>query len=148
MHIGLEKFRYYCDILKGSGPFKEVPYIALGQLFENASLLNMPKKTCVLETGQLAHNFFIIISGIVKAYSYDLNSDRQLTLSLLAEQDVFDIFSLTDCNNNHIYYETLVETEVLSIPIPYMREWLYNNPIFLKSFLAYVIEKKYDTPHL
>lgn len=142
MIIGLEKYPYYSDILKNGEPFIDVPHSALAQLFDHACCLHFPKKTCLLDMGQNSLKFFIIIRGIVKAYGYDPHTDRQLTLSLLTAKDVFDIFSLTECNHNHIYYETLEETEVLSIPVPYMKEWLYRNPLFLKSFLGYVIDKK------
>lgn len=141
MDIGLEKHRYYIEILNGSKLFMDLPHSSLNELLEIASSHIWPKKTCILDTHQICYKFYIIISGRIKVYNFDMVKDRQLTLHMLQGNDVFDIFSLIDCVQHQVYYETIDEAEVLSLPLPAMKLWISNNPSFNTNFLAYVIEK-------
>ncbi len=141
MNIGLEKYRYYTEILSGSKLFLELPYSSLNELLEIASSQIWPKKVCVLDTHKKCYKFYIIISGRLKVYNYDIEKDRQLTIFILETQDVFDICSLMNCKRHKVYYETLDEAEVLSIPLPAMKRWILQNQRFNKNFLTYVIEK-------
>ena len=141
MDIGLEKHRYYIEILNGSKLFMDLPHSSLNELLEIASSHIWPKKSCILDTHQVCYKFYIIISGRIKVYNFDMVKDRQLTLHLLQGNDVFDIFSLIDCVQHQVYYETLDEAEVLSIQLPAMKLWINNHPGFMNNFSAYVIEK-------
>jgi len=141
MNIGLEKYRYYSGILSESTLFKDLPYSSLNQLLEIGTGQIWPKKVCVLDTHEICYKFYFIISGRLKVYNYNMYKDRQLTLFMLKGNDIFDIFSLIACVQHQVYYETLDEAEILSIPLPAMKLWIKNNPDFNKNLSAYVIEK-------
>ena len=140
MNIGLSKYRYF-ETLKASEPFRHVEDSEIAKLLEGATSQYLPKKTCILDTKETCHKFYIIVSGKLKVYSYDLYKDRQITLFLLKKSDVFDIFALAGHKRQQIYYETLTKTELISIPIDEMKAWMATNPTYLISFLSYVIKK-------
>ncbi|MET6990412.1 Crp/Fnr family transcriptional regulator [Sediminicola arcticus] len=141
MNIGLEKYRHYYETLIESRLFNDVAHNSLTQLLEISTAQNWPKKTCILDTSHTQYTFHILISGKIKVYHFDSFNDRLLTLFLLKDNDVFDIFSLMDCGIHKVYYEVLENSEVLNIPVSKVKEWMKENPLVYKSFLAYTAEK-------
>ncbi len=141
MNIGLEKYRHYYESLIESDLFKHVTHNSLNQLLEISAAQNWPKKTCILDTSHTLYTFHILITGKIKVYHFDSSNDRLLTLFLLQDNDVFDIFSLMGCGTHKVYYEALEKSEVLCIQVPKMKEWMKENPLVHKSFLAYTARK-------
>lgn len=141
MNIGLEKYRHYYETLIESDLFSHVTHNALNQLLEISTAQNWPKKTCILDTSHTLYTFHILITGKIKVYHFDTSNDRLLTLFLLQDNDVFDIFSLMGCGTHKVYYEALENSEVLNIPVSKMKEWMKDNPLVHKSFLAYNVQK-------
>lgn len=141
MNIGLEKYRYYIEVLNGSNLFKDMTYSSHTALLEIATGKTWPKKSCILDTQDTCYKFYIIISGRIKVYNFDMEKDRYLTLFILKSKDIFDIFSLMDCARHEVYYETLDQTELLCIPLADMKQWIVDHPDFNQYFLMYVIEK-------
>ncbi|MDE3743400.1 Crp/Fnr family transcriptional regulator [Maribacter polysaccharolyticus] len=141
MNIGLEKYRYYIEVLNGNALFKDLPYSSLTALLKIATGKTWAKKSCILDTQETCYKFYIIISGRIKVYNFDMEKDRNLTLFMLKTNDVFDIFSLIDCARHEVYYETLDKTELLCIPLADMKQWIADHPEFNQNFLVYVIDK-------
>ncbi len=141
MNIGLEKYRHYYETLIESELFSHVTHNSLNHLLEISTAQNWPKKTCILDTSHTLYTFHILITGKIKVYHFDPSNDRLLTLFLLQDNDVFDIFSLMGCGTHKVYYEALEDTEVLCIPVSKMKEWMKDNPLVHKSFLSYTVQK-------
>lgn len=70
-------------------------------------------------------------------YNVDEFSEKEHTLFLLKEGDVFDLFCLLDGAKHQVYYECLDNIKVLAIPMDKLREWLKKNPERYHHFLAY-----------
>ncbi len=96
-----------------------------------------PKNSCILNHERFLFHFYIIISGRIKMYQVDENSDKEYTLFLLAKGDVFDLYCLFDERSHQVYYECLDEIKVLAAPMKSIRSWLENHPECYRSFLVY-----------
>ena len=141
MNIGLEKYRYYFEVLRVSDLFADLPDQAINQFLEYSTCQNWPRKTCILDTQSPYYKCYFVLSGKVKAYCYDGNKDRQLTLFLLQKYDLFDVFSLYSHSPCHIYYESLTEANVLAVPLEYMKKWLQDYPDFTRTLIPYLLCK-------
>lgn len=70
-------------------------------------------------------------------YQVDALNGKELTLFLLSESDVFDLFCLLDGCEHNVYYECLDDAKVLAAPMSRLRSWLNSNPHHYKNFLPY-----------
>ncbi len=95
------------------------------------------RNTCIINYQKFLFHFYIITSGRVKMYNVDKFSEKEHTLFLLKEGDVFDLFCLIDGSKHRVYYECLDDTKVLAIPMDKLREWLNKNPHQYQHFLSY-----------
>jgi CRP/FNR family transcriptional regulator len=94
-----------------------------------------PKNTCIINHEKLFYHFHIILSGRIKMYQVDPLNGKELTLFLLTESDVFDLFCLLDGCEHNVYYECLDDAKVLAAPMISVRNWLNSNPEHYKNFL-------------
>lgn len=109
-------------------------YNSFSQLFHEE---NWKKNTCILNQEKCFHNFYIILSGRVKMYQVDPKNGKEITLFLLAESDIFDLFCLLDGCEHPVYYQCLDMVKVLAAPMCDLKEWLNNNPGHYKNILPY-----------
>ncbi|GGW32534.1 Crp/Fnr family transcriptional regulator [Arenibacter certesii] len=131
----------YFKKIRDNNLFTDINDKSLLELIAIANPCYWPERTCILQSDQELHKFYIITLGIVKAYDYDSINDREIVLSLLTENDVLNVCSLIGEGSTSLYYETLIPTEVLYIPLNRMREWSLKNPLFFKQILVYVLKK-------
>ncbi|SFZ94249.1 CRP/FNR family transcriptional regulator, anaerobic regulatory protein [Flaviramulus basaltis] len=138
----LEINEKYCLTKLYENPlFKNIDLKKYSNLIKDSSLRTWPKKTCFLDTDKTVNKFNIIISGRLKVYYFDDIKDRKITLFLLSKHDVFDVYHIFNISQHKVYYETLDTSEILSIPINTLKEWMKNNPIFYIGLLQYIIIK-------
>ncbi len=95
------------------------------------------KNTCIINHQKFLFHFYIITKGRIKMYNVDEFSEKEHTLFLLKEADVFDLFCLFDGIKHRVYYECLDNTKVLAIPMDRLRNWLNKNPHQYQHFLTY-----------
>ncbi len=126
--------------LKQSSLFNNIPDNAISNLLEIGNVEQWPKKTYHFGDKNL-HKFHIILRGKIKVYNYNNETDRYFTLYILRANDMFDVLTLMNGLTHNLYYESLNYAEVLSIPIDKMTYWLNQNPIFVKSLLAFTLDK-------
>ncbi|NKI25893.1 Crp/Fnr family transcriptional regulator [Arenibacter sp. 6A1] len=141
MNIGLEKYRYYFETLRENPLFKDISNESLAALLKISTSLYWEKKTCILDTDNTFHKFYIIIFGKVKVYNFDPQNNRELTLNILTDSDIFNVCTLINGDSSILFYEALDFTEVLWLPIDLMRQWMADNPAIYKPFLSYVVKK-------
>ena len=96
-----------------------------------------PKNTCILNQEKLFYHFYIILSGRIKMYQVDDINGKELTLFLLTQNDVFDLYCLLDGTKHNVYYECLDDTKVLAAPMKDIRKWLKDNPEHYEQILPY-----------
>lgn len=70
-------------------------------------------------------------------YNVDEFSEKEHTLFLLKEGDVFDLFCLFDGSKHKVFYECLDNIKVLAIPMDVLKDWLNKNPKQYEYFLSY-----------
>lgn len=68
----------------------------------------------------------------------DPASGREFTLFLLIKNDLFDLICLLENKEHLVYYETLDEVRLLSLPIEKMREWINDHPETNRLLLPYL----------
>lgn len=95
------------------------------------------KNTCIINSEKLVYHFYIIIKGRVKMYQVEKNGEKEVTLFLLSNNDVFDLFCLLDGCRHDVYYECLDEVKVLAAPMEDLRSWFNNHPMHYKNLLPY-----------
>lgn len=95
------------------------------------------KNTCILHSEKVFFNFFIVLSGRIKMYQVDSRGDKEITLFILAKNDVFDLFCLLDGSRHDAYYECLDHVKVLAAPMAKVREWYQKHPEASKDLLPY-----------
>lgn len=121
--------------------FKGLPSQSLKVLLGLTTLHEWPKKKLVITTANKPYKFYLIMSGRVKAYSYDLRTGRQLTLFILTVKDAFDICTLIEQCDHKLNYETIDKTVALSIPLVDIRSWIDKNSIASKTVFKYMALK-------
>ena len=79
--------------------------------------------------------FYIILSGKIKVYNLNFETNREQTLFLLHRGDMFDSIVLLDGLSHDILTDVIEEGEAIQLPIERVREWMKTN----KSFQAYLL---------
>ena len=70
-------------------------------------------------------------------YQVDEINGKELTLFLLTQNDVFDLYCLLDGSKHNVYYECLDDAKVLAAPMEDIRKWLKDNPEHYQQILPY-----------
>ena len=91
---------------------------------------------------ELANNLFtVIISGRMELTRTNPDTGRQITLFTLAAGDAFDVITLLDGREHNINPVALEPLEVITAPLPRVREWVATHPAFNRAFLPYLGER-------
>jgi len=111
-------------------------------------LLSQSSKKIFLKKGEdplnsldTLNNFYFVMSGKIKIYQIDFNSEKEQTLYLLSRSDMFDVLSLLDGSENEYLSEVLEDSELVSVPMAQMRETILKDNAFRHYFYAYLAEK-------
>ena len=98
------------------------------------------KKTCNISKNNIFGKFHFVLAGRLKMYRIDPHSGRELTLCLLKKGDVFDVIRLLDDTEHKVFFETLDEVHLISLPLPYMSQLLEEIPEIYRNLLPYLAE--------
>ena len=88
--------------------------------------------------GELKKYFYIVIRGKIKSYQLNLENAKEQTIFVYREGDMFDTIILLDGQDHDIMYEVMEESEVLQMPIEYVRELISTNKTFNSKFFPYL----------
>ncbi|MGB7842902.1 MAG: Crp/Fnr family transcriptional regulator [Salinimicrobium sp.] len=99
------------------------------------------KKTCSISKNSISARFHFVLSGRIKMYRMDPHSGRELTLCLLQKDDVFDVIRLLDGTVHEVFFETLDEVHLISLPLPYMLQLLDEIPEIYRNLLPYLAQQ-------
>jgi len=81
---------------------------------------------------------YIILDGRLKITQIDPSTGRSITLFLLSNGDVYDIFTLLDGEEHVSFPVTLDKVLALCISLDKARQWLCTHPELNKRFLPYL----------
>lgn len=127
----------YRDALKECIIFNKLDTESFNSLFNLFHEEQWHKNTCILQSEKVFFNFYIILSGRIKMYQVDSTGDKEITLFILSNNDVFDLFCLLDGIRHEVYYECLDNVKVLAAPMAEVRKWYQNHPEANKDLLPY-----------
>lgn len=91
--------------------------------------------------GELNRYFYIVIRGKIKSYQLNLENAKEQTIFIYREGDMFDTIILLDGKDHDIMYEVMEESEVLQMPIAYVRELISTNKAFNSKFFPYLAQQ-------
>ena len=104
-------------------------------------LVKFPKNQIILNSGELLNYFYIISKGRVKTYQINFSTNKEQTLSILREGDMFDTLVLLDSKPHDVIYQTLEDVELIQMPIRSVRELLKTNSDFNQKFFPYIAKQ-------
>ncbi len=129
--LSLDKIRNNCPLIQDlDEEYRE----ELLSLFHEQS---WPKSTCILNPKKLSLHVYIILSGRIKMYQVAENSGKEITIFLLQQGDIIDLFCLLDNEEHKIFYECLDEVKVLAAPMAPVQQWLIAHPGQYAQLLTY-----------
>lgn len=131
-------YEYCLSKLQQNPLFENLDKETMDSLMDCFSLKKWKKHTEFFHGDKTFYKFYIIISGRLKMYQIDTENDREFTIFLLAQNDVFDVISLLDGLKHSMNFETLDNVEVLAAPIDTMRKWIETHPEINKTLLPYL----------
>ncbi|TDU39883.1 CRP/FNR family transcriptional regulator [Gelidibacter sediminis] len=131
---------YLVDLLRHNSIFKTTTTQALEKLVSSCTLKDLIKGEHTIAKETNLYKFHFIVKGKIKVYNLN-QSDKYLTLFILSNHDVFDVFTLINTVQHDVCYEILEDLQLLVIPIDIMRDWLKDNPKTLNAFFQYTIQQ-------
>jgi len=132
------QFEYCKKTLKENPIFSNLSDPVLNALLEGLKLKKWEKDFEFYTTNDVNENFHIILSGRVKIFQINEETDREITVFLLQKHDVFDIISLLDQQKRSTNFKALDDAEILSVPMQVMRNWIDTYPEINKTLLPYL----------
>lgn len=120
--------------------FEHIPEQHLLILAGNCSLISRNKGEDCINNENMLYHFYVIVNGKIKVYKLS-TANKKLTLSILSEHDVFDVFPLINMHQHHVSYEILENMRLLAISMNLMRDWLLKSPVAMQALFKYTIAK-------
>ena len=125
------------EVLKGSLLFKNMDNQEIHAILNHMTRLKW-KKGIFTNSTEFNASLHFIISGRIKEYQINKNNGREHTIFILTKGDAFDILNLLDTDRHMLYWETLDDMELLTVPIEEIRHMVEDNPKFNRSILSYL----------
>lgn len=141
------RLKYYQDLLVDLPLFNDVPLQAISELLDIATPRTWDRKTCALGNTDTLSTFYIVLNGRLKAYQYNADHNRQLTLFLLIGGDAFDVCSMIKGKVHNVFYEAIDQTELLCVPVHLLKDWMNTHQEFYLNLLEYTIAKMSRLEH-
>ena len=120
------------------GPFEPFSSNLKAEFQEHANLIKYTKNDYPFSSDDSLDWFYIIVSGKVKVYDINFETNREQTLYLLVRGDMFDVVTLLDGALHELAVDVLEAGEALRFPIEKVREWMRENRNFEKLIFKYV----------
>lgn len=127
--------------IKTSKIFRTMTDAAVSEIVGASSRVSWSEKTFVNSDSFIDSHFYCLLSGRVKMYQIHPDTGRNYTIDILKKGDCFDIMSLFDIKEHHVYFETIDEVELLSIPMISLKAWIAKYPEFYISLSSMVAER-------
>jgi len=120
------------------GVFSELSHKLSKEFREHGEIISFNKDTNIFDSDETLNWFYIIISGKVKVYELNFETNREQTLYLLVRGDMFDLITLLDRMEHNLAVEVLEAGDVIKFPINKVREWIRESVEFEQLIYRYV----------
>ncbi len=132
---------HHCrDRLSQSPLFAGLSPPLLERMLADFQLENSQKGSRMAARGT-RERFYVILDGRLEVLRGHPDSGREIVLFLLGPGDGFDIITLLDGQPHDTETLALDNIQLLSAPLPRVREWLADEPEFNRRFLPYLGER-------
>jgi CRP-like cAMP-binding protein len=118
--------------------FKELDQSFEQQFLQYGQVVSFKKKETPFMSDELHRYFYIVLKGKIKTFQMNLETSKEITLSIYRQGDMFDTLILLDGKAHDVLYEVLEKVELLQLPIEKVREWLRTNEQFNRHFFPYI----------
>lgn len=118
--------------------FQELDQSFEQQFLEYGKIVSFKKRETPFVNGELYRYFYIVLKGKIKTFQMNFETNREITLNVHRQGDMFDILILLDGKPHELIYEVLEKVELLQLPIEKVREWLKTNEQFNRHFFPYI----------
>ena len=118
--------------------FKELDQSFEKQFLQYGKVVSFQKRETPFVSGELHRYFYIVLNGKIKTSQINLETGREITLSIYRQGDMFDTLILLDGKSHDVLYEVLEKVELLQLPIEKVREWIKTNEQFNRHFFPYI----------
>ncbi|WP_294955026.1 Crp/Fnr family transcriptional regulator [Sulfurovum sp.] len=122
-------------------PFSGLDEMTVGEISRHTKRILFKKGETLFTQGELMHYFYIVLRGKIKSYQLNLKNAKEQTIFIFREGDMFDTIVLLDGKEHDIMYEALEESEVLQMPIEFVRELISTNKEFNSKFFPYLAQQ-------
>ena len=122
-------------------PFAGLDEMTLSEISRYTKQMILKKGETLFTHGELKKYFYIVIRGKIKSYQLNLDNAKEQTLFVYREGDMFDTIILLDGEDHDVMYEVMEESEVLQMPIGYVRELISTNQTFNRKFFPYLAQQ-------
>jgi len=120
--------------------FSELNDSELDAIVSLASTTQVPKKSIVVQEGELGNALYVILKGSVKI-SYYAPDGREVVLSLLQEGSIFGEMSLLDKQPRSATVSTLEDSKLAQIRQKDFERLLLNQPQITLKLLTEVVSR-------
>lgn len=120
--------------------FSELDDSELDAIAALASSSNVPKKSIVVQEGEIGNALFVILKGSVKI-SYYASDGREVVLSLLHEGSIFGEMALLDKQPRSATVSTLEDSKLAQIRKADFERLLLNQPQIALKLLTEVVSR-------
>ncbi|WP_052746174.1 Crp/Fnr family transcriptional regulator [Sulfurovum lithotrophicum] len=119
-------------------PFSGLDEMTVSEISRHTRRIMFKKGETLFTQGELIRYFYVVIRGKIKSYQLNLNNAKEQTIFIFREGDMFDTIVLLDGKEHDVMYEALEESEVLQMPIEFVRELISTNKEFNSKFFPYL----------
>ena len=99
------------------------------------------KGETLFTNGELNCYFYVIQKGKIKNYQLNLDNEKEQTIFIFREGDMFDTIILLDGEVHDVMYEAMEETVAFEMPIENVRHMIEHNPEFNRKFFPYLAKQ-------
>jgi len=92
--------------------------------------------------------FYIILSGKIKVFNINFETNREQTISLLTRGDMYDIVVLLDGKEHDLMTEVIEKGIAIELQLSIVKEWLKTNEAFRSYILPYISKRIRDLEEL
>ena len=111
-------------------------------------IVRLKKGEIPFSNGELLKYFYIVLKGRLKTYQINLTTNKEQTIFILREGDMFDTMILLDSKPHDVLYEALEDSELIQMPIQNVRELLATSKEFNKKIFPYIAKQMRDLEEL